>query len=180
MINFFFVCSPQCRFSNQRQVACCFELLPLTAHSSTLLTLLWADSMQHLEHTFSLQRNVSAAFRSRQALTASNNHHVINLTFLWSLDFSYWYNRHHPLPTSQSLSDSIIQAAHCRGRRHPECNCQLFSLWIKPKETAGQGQHRQAFLLQQTDQSPYSGPEKKSIAATNVIALLIIFHPLVE
>lgn len=37
---------------------------------------------------------------------------------------------------SQSFSDSIIQAVHCQGRQYPECNCQLFSLWINPKENS--------------------------------------------
>lgn len=96
MINFFLVFSPHNRFSNLQQVAHCFELLPFTAGSfpsSACTTLSRLDAaQQHLEYTFGLQRNVSAAFRSRQALNASNYHRVINFAFcdvwIWAIDIT--------------------------------------------------------------------------------------------
>lgn len=38
---------------------------------------------------------------------------------------------------AKSLCDTDIQTAHCQGRQYPECNCQLFSLWINSKENSG-------------------------------------------
>lgn len=139
---FFFVFSLN-RFSNLQQVAHCFEQLHNTeAIISASFPFCRLEVEQHcIKYVFTMQRNVSVfqlnstalSFRLSLQLTITMTWTV----FLWrSLDLRYWYYRHRALPTSQSFSDSIIQAVHCRGRRYPECNCQLFSLWINPKENS--------------------------------------------
>lgn len=65
----------------------------------------------------------------------------------------------------------IVKAA---GIQNATASC--FLCGSTQKKTAGQGQHRQAFLRQQTDESPYMRPKKQKKPSLSQMR----FHPRVE
>lgn len=175
---------PLNRFSNLQQVAHRFELLLNTeAQFYHLLTFLSANLIQRSATTidfslcikcWSVSVKTASLIECRNRLKVNSNMSG-NLFLWWGLDFRYWYNRHHALPTSQSFSDSIIQAVHCQVRRYPECNCQLFSLWIKPKENS-RPRSAQTGFSPRADRpiSIYEDMKQKTLSVVNEIARLII------
>lgn len=69
-----------------------------------------------------------------------------------------------------SYRQFIVKAA---GIQNATASC--FLCGSTQKKTAGQGQHRQAFLRQQTDESPYMRPKKQKNSLSQMR-----FHPRVE